>query len=85
MIRTLTKIFALCIAILAFSPLEAPFKFQRPGTLDFAGGILQPLVSSPQYDPTESEARRRLTNDERIQGTRSAPAGGFGIIQSWSF
>ncbi|MFZ0929480.1 MAG: hypothetical protein WAN11_12815 [Syntrophobacteraceae bacterium] len=46
---------------------------------------MQPLVSSPQFDPNESEARQRLTIDERIYGTASAPAGGIGLMQTWGF
>jgi hypothetical protein len=84
-IPRITKIFALCVAILVCSSLEAPFKFQSPGTLNFADGVMQPFASSPQYDSTETEARQQLTIDERIQGTSSAPAGGVGLMQSWSF
>jgi hypothetical protein len=85
MIQKLTKIFALYLVILACSSIEAQFKFEPPGQIPFAGGIMQPLVSSPQFDPTESDARQQLTIDERIQGSSSAPAGGVGMMQSWSF
>jgi hypothetical protein len=79
------KVFAVFVAVLACSSLEAQLNFPSQGTFNFAGGILQPFVSSPQFDPTESEARQELAIDERLQGTRSAPAGGFGLIESWSF
>ncbi|MGO9022328.1 MAG: hypothetical protein ACLQVJ_28655 [Syntrophobacteraceae bacterium] len=84
MIRKLTHILALFIGLLTCS-IEGQFKCVTPGTFPFGGGVLQPLVSSPLYDPTESEARQQLTIDERIQGTSSAPAGGVGMMQSWSF
>ncbi len=85
MIRKLTRILALYVAILGCLSYQAPFKFQPPGEIPFEGGILQPFASSPSYDPGESEARQRLTIDERIDGTRSAPSGGAGLMQSWSF
>ena len=82
--RKLIKVSALFIGLLTCS-IEGRFKCVTPGAFPFGGGIVQPLVSSPQYDPNESQARRQLTIDERINGTSSAPAGGIGLIQSWSF
>jgi hypothetical protein len=84
MIRKPTHVLALFIGLLTCS-LEGRFKCVTPGTFPFGGGVVQPLVSSPQFDPNESEARQRLTIDERIYGTSSAPAGGVGLMQSWRF
>jgi len=84
MIQKLTKIFALYLVILACSSIEAQFKFEPPGQIPFAGGIMQPLVSSPQFDPTESDARQQLTIDERIQGSSSDPNSGLAIVEPWS-
>jgi hypothetical protein len=84
MIRKLTHILALFIGLLACS-LEGQFKCVTPGEFPFGGGVVQPLVSSPQYDPNESPTRRQMTIEERIYGTSSAPAGGVGLMQTWSF
>ena len=84
MIRKLTHIVALFLGLLTCS-IEAQFKCVTPGAFPLGGGVVQPLVSSPQFDPNESEARQRLTIDERMNGTAGAPAGGIGIIQSWGF
>jgi hypothetical protein len=85
MILKLTGILALWVTILTCSSLEWPFDFRSPGTINFAGGVLQPMTSNLQYDPGEPDTRQQLTIDERIEGTRSAPAGGFGLTQSWRF
>ncbi len=84
MIRKLTHILALFIGLLACS-LEGQFKCVTPGAFPFGGGVVQPFTSSPEFDSNESQARQRLTIDERIEGTSSAPAGGAGLMQSWSF
>ncbi len=84
MIRKLTSILALFIALLTCS-IEGRFKCVTPGAFPFGGGVVQPLVSSPWFDPNESDTRQRLIIDERIQGTSSAPAGGIGLMQSWGF
>ena len=84
MIRKLTPILALFIGLLTCR-IEGQFKCVTPGTFPFGGGVVQPLVSSPQFDPGESAARQQLTIDERINGTSSAPAGGIGLMQLWSF
>lgn len=72
-------------ALLACPSVEAPFGLESPGTILFSGGALQPMVSNLQFDPVESEARQAITTDERIHGTRDAPAGGFGLMHSWDF
>ena len=84
MIRKITLSLALFIGLLTCS-LEGQFKCVTPGAFPFGGGIIQPLVSSPEFDPNESQVRQRLTIDERIEGSSAAPAGGVGLIQSWSF
>ena len=84
MIRKRIHILALFIGLLTCS-LEGRFKCVTPGAFPFGGGVLQPLVSSPQFDPNESQTRQLLTIDERLDGTRSAPTGGIGLMQSWSF
>ena len=84
MIRKLTYILALFIGLLTCS-IEGRFKCVTPGAFPFGGGVVQPLVSSPEFDPNESQTRQRLIIDERIQGTSSAPAGGIGLMQSWGF
>jgi hypothetical protein len=84
MIRKLTHIVALFVGLLTCS-IEAQFKCVTPGAFPLGGGVVQPLVSSPQFDPNESEARQRLTIDERMYGTAVAPAGGIGMMQSWGF
>ncbi len=82
MIRKLTHVLALCLGILVCS---SAFNFEHPGAGTFAGGVVQPFAASPQYDVTESNVRRQLTVDERIQGTSSAPQGGAGLMWSSSF
>jgi len=84
MIRKLTHILALFVGLLACS-LEGQFKCVTPGTFPFGGGVVQPLALSPQFDPNESQARQQMTVEERIYGTSSAPAGGIGLMQKWSF
>ncbi len=82
--RKLIHISVLFIGLLTCS-IEGKFKCVTPGAFPFGGGVVQPLVSSPQFDPSESQTRQQLTIDERINGTSSAPAGGIGLMQSWSF
>jgi hypothetical protein len=84
MIRKRIHILALFIGLLTCS-LEGKFKCVTPGAFPFGGGVIQPLVSSPEFDPNESQTRQQLSIDERIYGTSSAPAGGIGLMQSWSF
>ena len=69
--RKFIHILALFIGLLTCS-IEGKFKCVTPGAFPFGGGIVQPLVSSPQFDPSESAARQQLTIDERIMG-RAAP------------
>ena len=82
--RKSIHILALFIGLLTCS-IEGKFKCVTPGAFPFGGGVVQPLVSSPQFDTNESQTRQQLTIDERINGTSSAPAGGIGLMQSWSF
>jgi len=85
MIKKLTHVvFALFIGLLICS-IEGQFKCVTPGAFPLGGGIIQPLVSSPQFDPNESEARQQLIIDERIHGPSSAPGGGIGLMQKWEF
>lgn len=84
MIRKLTHILALFIGLLTCS-IEGQYKCVTPGAFPFGGGVIQPFASSPQYDVTEPLARQQQTVDERLNGTRDAPAGGFGLMQSWGF
>jgi hypothetical protein len=54
--------------------------------IPFGGGVVQPLVSTPQYDYTDpATTRQQLIIDERIHGTRDAPASGIGLMQKWEF
>ncbi len=48
-------------------------------------GLLEPMASSPQYDPGQSQERRDLTTDERLHGSRDAPAGGIGLMETWGW
>jgi hypothetical protein len=84
MIRKITLSLALFIGLLTCS-LEGQFKCVTPGAFPFGGGVVQPFVSNPGFNPNESQVRQRLTIDERIQGSSAAPAGGVGLMQSWSF
>ncbi len=84
MIRKFTHILALFVGLLTCS-VEGQFKCVTPGTFPFGGGVIQPFASSAQYDVTRPEAREQQTVDERIYGTSVAPAGGVGLMQSWSF
>jgi hypothetical protein len=84
MILKQTHIFALFVGLLPCS-LEGQFKCVTPGAFPFGGGVVQPLVQSPQFDPNESQARQQMTIEERIYGTSAAPAGGIGLMQKWSF
>jgi len=82
MIKKLSPALVFCFAILACLPL---LNCENPAPGPLGGAVVQPYASSPQYDPTEPEARRQLTVDERIYGTSSVPAGGPGLMWSWSF
>jgi hypothetical protein len=84
MIRKLTHILVLFMGLFVCS-LEGKFKCVTPGAFPFGGGIIQPLVSSPEFDPNESQTRQQLIIDERLNGTSSAPSGGIGLMQKWSF
>ncbi|MGA2226821.1 MAG: hypothetical protein ABSH41_20490 [Syntrophobacteraceae bacterium] len=74
-------VMALFIGVLTCS-MEGQFSCQTPGDMPIGGGIVQPLVSD-QYGP--ANPRQRLDVDDQIQGTRSAPAPGIGLMQTWSF
>ncbi len=87
MIRKSIHILALSFGLLACS-LEGEFKCVTSGTIPFpfGGGIVQPLVSTPQYDYIVPQtARDQLIIDEQLHGTRDAPAGGIGVMQKWDF
>ena len=87
MIRKLTHILALFFGLLTCS-LEGEFKCATPDTIPFpfGGGVVQPLVSTPQNDYIEPPtAREQLIIDEHLHGTRDAPAGGVGVMQKWDF
>ena len=85
MIRKLTHVvMALFIGVLACS-IEGQFQCETPGAIPFGGGTIQPLSSTPGYDPYEPSPRQHLDIDEQIQGTRSAPAPGVGLMQTWGF
>ena len=84
MIRKIALSLALFIGVLTCS-LEGQIKCVTPGAFPLGGGVVQPLVSSPGFDSNESQVRQRLTIDERIEGSSAAPAGGVGLMQSWSF
>ena len=84
MIRKPTHILALFLGLLVCS-IEGEFKCVTSGMIPFGGGVVQPLVSSPQFDLNESQTRQQMTIEERIYGTSSAPAGGIGLMQKWSF
>ncbi len=75
MIKKFAQIFILLTAILVCQSTQA-----LPTC-----GVLQPMASSPQYDPGQSRERRDLTVDERIHGTRDVPAGGIGLMQTWGW
>jgi hypothetical protein len=62
-----------------------PGQCEHPTPYPFAGGVVQPFASSPQYDVTEPQARQQLSVDERINGTRDTPAGGAGLMWTWRF
>ena len=82
MIKKLTHVLALCLAILACTPC---FNFEHSGQSPLAGGVVKPFASDPQYDVTVPAFERQMTVDERIQGTSSAPQGGVGLMWSSSF
>ena len=88
MIRKLTPILALFIGLLTCR-IEGQFKCVTPGTFPFGGGVVQPLVSTPQYEQYDyivpETARDQLIIDEQLHGTRDAPAGGIGMMQKWNF
>ena len=82
MIKKLTHVvMALFIGVLTCS-IEGQFRCETPGEIPFGGGIIQPLVPG-DYGP--SNPRQQLNVDEQIQGTRSAPAPGVGLMQTWGF
>ena len=94
MIKKLTHIvMALFIGLFTCS-IEGQFRCETPGEIPFGGGIVQPLVPS-EYGPDNQPSvpgdygpnnpRQQLNVDEQIQGTRSAPAPGIGLMQIWSF
>ena len=85
MIKKLTHVvMALFLGVLICS-FQEQFRCESPGTMPFGGGIIQPLAASPQYDPTAPDVRQKLNIDEQIQGTKSAPAGGIGLMRTWGF
>jgi hypothetical protein len=85
MIRKLTHVvMALFLGVLTCS-IQEQFRCETPGTIPPGAGIIQPLTASPQDDPTEPDPRQQLNIDEHIQGTRSVPAGGIGLMQTWGF
>ncbi len=85
MIRKLTHVvMALFIGILACS-IEGQLQCETPGAFPFGGGTLQPLSSTPGYDPYEPSPRQHLDIDEQIQGARVAPVPGVGLMQTWGF
>jgi hypothetical protein len=85
MIRKPIHILALFLGLLVCS-LEGQFKCVTSGMIPFGGGVVQPLVSTPQYDYTDpATTRQQLIIDERIHGTRDAPASGIGLMQKWEF
>ncbi len=57
-----------------------PGQCEHPTPYSFGGGIVQPFASSPEYDASEPQARRQLSVDERLNGTRDAPVGGTGLM-----
>jgi hypothetical protein len=75
MILKCARIFALFVAVLVCQSAQAPLTC----------GVLQPMVSSPQYDPDLSQGRRDLTVDERLHGSRDVPAGGIGLTETWGW
>ena len=77
-------VFALFIGLLTCS-IEGQFRCVSQGEFPLGGGVVQPLVSSAWFDPSESDIRQKLTIDERIQGPSAAPGSGFGLKQTWEF
>jgi len=85
MIRKPTLILALFLGLLVCS-IEGQFKCVNSGMIPFGGGVVQPLVSTPQNYYTEPETtRQQLIIEERLHGTRDAPASGIGLMQKWEF
>ena len=87
MIRKPIHMLALFFGLLACS-LEGEFKCVTDGMIPFplGGGVVQPLVSTPNYDYIVPQtARDQLIIDEQLHGTRDAPAGGIGVMQKWNF
>ena len=90
MIRKPIHMLALFFGLLACS-LEGEFKCVTPDEIPFpfGGGVVQPLVSTPQYEQYDyivpETARDQLIIDEQLHGTRDAPAGGIGMMQKWNF
>ncbi len=77
-------VMALFVAVLTCA-IEGQFQCETSGARPLGSGTIQPLSSTPGYDPYEPSPRRNLDIDEQIQGTRSAPAPGIGLMQTWGF
>ncbi len=85
MTRKLTHIaLALFIGLLTCS-IEGQFKCVTPGAFPIGGGVIQPLITGPVFNPNETDIRQRLNIDERVQGPSVAPGGGAGLMQKWDF
>jgi hypothetical protein len=83
--RKLTHfVMALFVAVLTCS-IQGQFQCETPGAPPLGSGTVQPLSSTTGYDPYEPSPRQHLDIDEQIQGTRSAPAPGIGLMQTWGF
>ncbi len=86
MIRESIHVLALFIGIVGcLFCLPGDFRFQHRGPIPFAGGVVQPFASSPDYDVTEPPGRRQMTVDERLSGPGNAPPGGAGLMWTFDF
>ena len=82
MIKKLSHlVMALFVGVLTCS-IEGQFKCETPGEMPIGGGTVQPLFSD-QYGP--ANPRQPLDIDNQVQGTKSEPAPGIGLMQTWSF
>jgi hypothetical protein len=77
-------VMAVFVGILTCS-VEGQFRCETQGEIPFGGGVVQPLSSTPGYSLLEPSPRQHLDIDEQIQGARSAPVPGVGLMQTWGF
>ena len=85
MIRKLAFTLFVCGLLTCSLNLPGGIVFGAEGQCSLESGVAQPFASSPRYNIADPVARQQQTVDERLYGPSSMPAGGTGLMWSWSF